>query len=554
MQSRSTCKAGASYGHCLGRLLHGCFGNLSQLGARFGIHLTLEQWYRQYGPIYKFFLGRAPVVVVTDPDLLKQLCTKSFMKFHDRPDLQMRLSEGREISDEGMLAAKGRYWTGLRAACEPVFHSDKLQSYVPITNTALTSLIQKLDAVQADGPVEINLALAGMTMDVIGASAFGVNFKAQEDASSTIVQHALDVFRPPSGASFTLIRDILVTFPFLVPVMSFVMSFTRLPRVTQVVGARRFIKGASESLLRNARAEGKPNSSSLAAPVPDTVDSGVQCNSFAHKLTLWMQAPAHQIFTQAVKQGRQEYAQQVPRDQSLLHNLMAARRKDTGQPLSDLQICAQAFIFILAGYETTSMALTYTLYELARHPDIQQRVVQEVERFGREQEPQYADLAHFPLIDAVLKEGMRLHPPVTPLIALTCEATDDVMLGQYHIPAGTRIWINVRSLHLDDKHFTNAKDFVPDRFLEGEGQGWHHPYVYLPFGAGPRKCIGYRFAMMEGILALVRLYQRFTFSLNEGRHAGRPLEHESLITLMLCVQKLNFAGSCTPTGSHILAW
>jgi len=68
---------------------------------------------------------------------------------------------------------RGRYWTGIRAACEPVFHSDKLQSYVPITNTALTSLIQKLDAVQTEGPVEINLALAGMTMDVIGASAFG---------------------------------------------------------------------------------------------------------------------------------------------------------------------------------------------------------------------------------------------------------------------------------------------------------------------------------------------------------------------------------------------
>ncbi|KAL3142384.1 hypothetical protein ABBQ38_002720 [Trebouxia sp. C0009 RCD-2024] len=477
------------------------FGNLNQLGARFGIHLTLEQWYRQYGPIYKFFLGRTPVVVVTDPELLKQLCTKSFMKFHDRPDLQMRLSEGREISDEGMLAAKGRYWTGLRAACEPVFHSDKLQSYVPITNMAMTSLIQKLDAVQAEGPVEINLALAGMTMDVIGASAFGVNFKAQEDASSTIVQHALNVFRPPSGASFTLIRDILVTFPFLVPVMSFVMSFTRLPRVTQIVGARGFIKG-------------------------------VQCKTLAEKVTLWMQAPAHQTFTEAVKQGREEYAQQVPRDQSLLHNLMAARRKDTGQPLSDVQICAQAFTFILAGYETTSMALTYALYELARHPAIQQRVVQEVDQFGREREPQYGDLAHFPLIDAVLKEGMRLHPPVTPLIALTREATEDVMLGQYHIPAGTRIWLNVRSLHLDDKHFTNAKDFVPDRFLEGEGQGTHHPYAYLPFGAGPRKCIGYRFATMEGILALVRLYQCFTFSLDDARHGGRPLEHESLITLM----------------------
>lgn len=71
-----------------------------------------------------------------------------------------------------------------------------------------------------------------------------------------------------------------------------------------------------------------------------------------------------------------------------------------------------------SGYETTSTALTYALYELSRHPHIQLRVVEEVDRFGREREPQFGDLAHFPLIDAVLKEGMRLHPPVTPLIAL----------------------------------------------------------------------------------------------------------------------------------------
>ena len=64
------------------------------------------------------------------------------------------------------------------------------------------------------------------------------------------------------------------------------------------------------------------------------------------------------------------------------------------------------------------MALTYALYELSRHPDIQQRVIEEVDQFGREKEPQFGDLAQFPLIDAVLKEGMRLHPPVTPLIAL----------------------------------------------------------------------------------------------------------------------------------------
>ena len=70
-------------------------------------------------------------------------------------------------------SCRGRYWTGLRAACEPVFHSDKLQTYAPIANKAMSSLVEKLRAVQAQGPVQINLALAGMTMDVIGGSAFG---------------------------------------------------------------------------------------------------------------------------------------------------------------------------------------------------------------------------------------------------------------------------------------------------------------------------------------------------------------------------------------------
>jgi len=71
-----------------------------------------------------------------------------------------------------------------------------------------------------------------------------------------------------------------------------------------------------------------------------------------------------------------------------------------------------------AGYETTSMALTYALYELSRSPVMQQRLVNEVDQFGREKEPAFADLAQFPFADAVLKEGMRLHPPVTPLIGL----------------------------------------------------------------------------------------------------------------------------------------
>lgn len=77
------------------------------------------------------------------------------------------------IEGQRLPMYRGRYWAGVRAACEPVFHSDKLQTYVPIANKALSSLVNKLAAVQSQGPVQINLALAGMTMDVIGGSAFG---------------------------------------------------------------------------------------------------------------------------------------------------------------------------------------------------------------------------------------------------------------------------------------------------------------------------------------------------------------------------------------------
>ncbi|DBA81448.1 TPA: hypothetical protein ACH3X1_007232 [Trebouxia sp. C0004] len=178
------------------------------------------------------------------------------------------------------------------------------------------------------------------------------------------------------------------------------------------------------------------------------------------------------------------------------------------------------------------MALTYALYQLSRSPLMQQRLVGEVDQFGREKEPAFADLAQFPFADAVFKEGTRLHPPRDPsswpgrrsiffarakwaivsssrdlqpiqaainmLSAVlggfvqTREATGDVMLRTRQIPAGTRIWINVLSLHLDDKHFPNAKEFMPDRFLETDGTPSHRPYAYIPFGAGPRKCIGYK--------------------------------------------------------------
>lgn len=512
------------------------FGNVLQLGKDFTSHLQFEKWYKKYGPVYKIYFGRTPVVVVTDPDLLKQIFTKSFMKFHDRSRPAMNANVGERVVDEGILFATGRYWTGIRAACEPLFHSEQLQTYVPVANKAMDAMLTKLSALGADQPVQIDMALAGFTMDTIGGTAFGVDFKAQEDASSAIVRHAWNVFRPPAGksGSFTFFRTLIFAFPAFAPALSKVMARMRVDRIMQLVEARGFIRGASEALLENAKHatpqdDSQPAANGHALLSQSAKQQSGRCNWLTW-LGDWLAAPARNMFDAAAVAGQQEYATQQPKDHSLVHNLLAARRKDTGQLMTNGEICAQSFTFILAGYETTSMALTYALYELAQHPDLQQKVVDEVDKFGRARIPSIDDLACFPYIDAVFKEAMRLHPPVTPIVALNREATESVQLGQYHIPKGTKLFINIYSLHHEEKFFPQPLSFRPERFLEG--QETHHAYAYIPFGAGPRKCIGHRFATMEGVVALVRLYQQFTFSVNQEKHGNKPLEQQSLITLM----------------------
>ncbi|KAL0052923.1 hypothetical protein WJX82_009946 [Trebouxia sp. C0006] len=575
-------------------------GGLDQLNVPFDSHTVINKWARQYGPLFKIFVGHTPVIIITDPDLVKQIGTKSFMKFHNRPQPIMRFHHGNqtEFEEAGMLFAKHKFWAGIRATCEPLFHSCMLRAHAPLINQAASGLVRRLTRMPKAGAVQINNAVSGMTMEVIGGVAFGVDFRAQEDRQSPIVEHAQSLFQPPNSTGFAAMRFLMFAFPFIVPVMYRVFIWLGAKRIQQVMEAKGYIIGTSQRLLNNAReanaaaarssstnptaALTKPIVPSSASPAlsgtpptnpilpqhaaPDAPPSTQLSPSEAKrggkapaegyappwyaltraanaatgqagapqpwwKLDSWLTAPAEAHYQRGRAEGGIAYKGQVPEDHSLLYSLMNARRKDDGRPLSDLHICAQAFTFVLAGYETTSTAISYALYEIARNPLVQQKLQEEVDMFGCDRELSFDDLCSFPYAEAVFLEGMRLHPPVTPFIALIRESSEDTELGGFKLPAGTKVGINVLGMHHNPKHFPDPQDFLPERFLDGpKGPPSRHLYAYLPFGVGPRKCIGHKFAMEEGVLTLVRLLQHFSFSLDAAKHGGKRLQHNSLIT------------------------
>jgi len=205
----------------------------------------------------------------------------------------------------------------------------------------------------------------------------------------------------------------------------------------------------------------------------------------------------------------------------LLSMLLAAKDEDGGA-MDDRQIRDEAMTLFLAGHETTANALAWTLYLLAQHQETRARVEAEVDALGGVT-PSYEDLVRLPYTLAVLKESMRLYPPAY-LIAR--RATTDVQVGGYHVRKGTVAMVNVLGIHRRADLYPDPERFDPTRFL-GDAEKQLPRCGYMPFGAGPRICIGNHFALMEGQVLLAVLVSRLRFDFT-GRE---PVETEPLVTL-----------------------
>jgi cytochrome P450 len=207
----------------------------------------------------------------------------------------------------------------------------------------------------------------------------------------------------------------------------------------------------------------------------------------------------------------------------LLSMLMAARDEETGAAMTDAQLRTEVTTFLLAGQETTSLALTWTWYLLSQHANAQRRLEDEIDRVLDGRPPEYADLANLPYARMVIDEALRLYPPAW---GFSRQALADDELGGFHLPRGWLAFVIPYVLHRLPAYWHDPEAFDPDRFSPAQSAD-RPKFVYVPFGAGPRQCIGNHFALIEAQLVVATLAQRYRLHLAE-RHRVEPLP---LITL-----------------------
>lgn len=184
-----------------------------------------------------------------------------------------------------------------------------------------------------------------------------------------------------------------------------------------------------------------------------------------------------------------------------------------GEGMARTQLRDELVTLFLAGHETTALAMTWTFFLLAQNAEKEATLHEELDRVLKGRSPAYEDLPNLPYTTAAVQEAMRIFPP---LYFLPRVAKEDTEVGGYEVPAGSDVLCWLFFCHHDPRWFPEPAVFRPERFLNGEA-GVGHPHAYLPFGAGPRMCLGRNFALVEAALMLASIAQRFRLRIAPGQ-------------------------------------
>lgn len=434
------------------------FGNIKDIVLFRDLHVYgYQKLYHRFDglPYAGLYQMRTPSLMLRDPETIKQFLVKDFAHFHDRG---IFCDVERDPMSATLVNLSGRHWRNLRNKLTPSFSAVKLKSMTPLLNECADALVALVGAGQEgrEHQVEMREVMAKFTTDVIGTCAFGLHFNTLKDPDSQFREMGRRVFLPTY--SRTAIHLLRVFFPGLLGVL-------RLRTVS------REITDFFISLVRDVIGFRERN--------------GEVRNDF---MQLLMQL------------RQQEQLDKSDKDS-----------KEDAVVLDDRLLTAQVFIFFVAGFETSSSTMSFCVYELAINEEVQELARQEVDAILSElddgQPITYEHVAKMTYIEKVLLETMRKYPPVPGLVRV-CTKPYTLPGTKVHMKVGDQVFIPTFAIQRDPNIFPEPDRFDPERFSEDGRKSWH-PFAYLPFGEGPRICIGLRFAMVEMKMGLARLLQHY---------------------------------------------
>lgn len=238
----------------------------------------------------------------------------------------------------------------------------------------------------------------------------------------------------------------------------------------------------------------------------------------------WIPLPSNVKFNRAVReldrlvQGFIRARRASPERPDDLLSMLVDAKDEHGEPMSDRQVRDEAVTLFLAGHQTTALTLAWTMYLLAEHPEVEAKLHAEIDAVLQGRPPAPDDVRRLPYTERVLQESMRLYPAA---YGFGREAVEDCQIGGYRIPAGSTIQVFSWIVHRDPRWYRDPERFDPDRW-EGDFAKTIPAFAYIPFGGGPRRCIGNSFSMMEAVMLVAAVARRFSLRLVPG-HPVEPL-------------------------------
>jgi len=357
----------------------------------------------------------------------------------------------------GLLTSTGTKWHSRRKTLTPAFHFKILEDFVVVFNQQAEKLVTKLSPHAVDNKV-VNIFpfITCATLDIICETAMGMSPNAQDDGESDYVKAVYKINR---------LLQKRQSRPWLHPNFLFYL----------------FGYGAEQD----------------------------KCLEILHGFTYKAIAQRKKVFTENKKKIAEKKNEEddIGKKKRLAFLDLLLDISDNGANLSDTDIREEVDTFMFEGHDTTSAAISWSLYLLGAHPEIQERVQEELYRvFGdSDRSATMADLRELKYLECCIKEALRLFPSVP---FLGRHLKEDAVIDGYRIPAGTTALIVTYRLHRDPEQFPEPEKFDPERFTP-ENSAKRHNYAYVPFSAGPRNCIGQKFAMMEEKIVISSVLRNF---------------------------------------------
>ncbi|XP_028033856.1 cytochrome P450 9e2-like isoform X1 [Bombyx mandarina] len=407
---------------------------------------------QRYFGLYQYLV---PTLVPRDPELIRQILVRDFSAFADR---------GVHIDEEcdplfgrNLIMLRGSKWRSMRVALSPAFSGARCRNMAPLMVESAKSVTNHLQKKIIDEKViDINNITMSYVNDVIASCAFGF---------------AVDSLKEPDNCIYKLGQKAII------------QDTTQVMKFFGYENIKTVMKGLKVKIIATQEAEQfgllfksalKARKEKLVEPRPDFI----------------------QILVDAM-QGKGD-------DDNISSNSTNA--------FTDDDLVAQAVLFYVAGYDTTANLINYFLYEMAVNPHVQEKLNQEIAEMSDEGDV-YEAIQRLKYLEMCVCEVLRLWPLVgsadrRSVIPYDFGPTYPDSKHSLIAPAGIHIWIPIYSIHRDEQYWPDPNTCIPERFSP-ENKGSIVPYTYLPFGTGPRHCIGSRFAVMAAKVFLVNFLKTY---------------------------------------------